>query len=230
MGEVNPQTGKYIGPYTEWDLHGQLILERLYSRETDTLLEEHLYENNIRWSSKTYQPDGNSPQSFYHRNIAPPVISSTTLYNHHGQDRTKIFFNQQGQELYSVRMEDVSESHLRRYFNDILVFESILNTEIHKAPVRVTYYYPNRTTLIDYTSNGDSTGWWRLYDESGQELEKLPELEETVRNENNNWGKLFMPFRRDYKWNLTKTDWEAVREHFYAILEDWKNDEATSIK
>ncbi|NML37928.1 hypothetical protein HHL17_12050 [Chitinophaga sp. G-6-1-13] len=222
MGEVDALTGKYIGNYIEWDLDGHITVERVYSRDAHDLQEEHEYQNNIRWCSKLYLPDGKSTQSFYHKKIDPPVVCSTTLYSNHSQDRTKTFFNKEGQELYAVRLEEVSELHVRRYYNGVLVFESIMTADFNKAPVRVTYFYINGTTLIDYTSNGDGTGWWRMYDESGRELGKLPELEEKARNENNTWGRLFMPFWRSYKWNTAKTDWEAIIEYFNAILQDGK--------
>ncbi|RBL91965.1 hypothetical protein [Chitinophaga flava] len=220
MGEVDAQTGKYIGNYVEWNLHGHLTVERIYSRETYDLQEEHIYENNARWCSKLYLPNGKSTQSFYHKNIDPPVVSGTTLYSNLSQDCTKTYFNKEGRELYAVRWEEVNELHVRRYYNGVLVFESIQRADIHKAPVSVTYFYANGATLIDYASNGDGTGWWHMYDESGQELGKLQELEEKERNENNSWGKLFLPFWRSYKWNTAKTDWEAIIENFNAIQQD----------
>ena len=41
-----------------------------------------------------------------------------------------------------------------------------------------TYFYPNGKTLINYTSNGDDTGIWQLYDEAGQSILRMDEPNE----------------------------------------------------
>ena len=211
-GQADASKGKYLGDYTEWDLNGAIIVKRVYSRETNEVLEEHKYENGKPYMSKVFTP-GELVQSFYHRNIEPPVVKSSTLYRNNSQDRTETFFDTTGKVLYSIRDEKVSSHHRRRYYNGVLVYEGIGNPEFEKPPFRVQYFYAGGATMVDYTTNGDGTGVWRLYDEAGQELLFIPEYKEEERNEYNHWD-TFMPGLKYYENETTKLDWDAVFEKF----------------
>ncbi len=62
----------------EWDLDGAIILKRVYSQETGEVLEEHQYEDRMLWTSNVYN-GSEWLQCFYHRDVEPPVISSSIL-------------------------------------------------------------------------------------------------------------------------------------------------------
>ncbi|HEX6427038.1 MAG TPA: hypothetical protein VF008_05100 [Niastella sp.] len=214
MGQVDTRKGKYTGDYAEWDLNGIIIVKRVYDPETSEVVEEYKYENGKINTSKVYAAS-ELLQSFYHRNVDPPVVKNSILYRNDSNDRTQTFFDETGRELYSVRLEKVSDHHERRYYNGVLVYEGIGNPDHAKAPSSVKYYYAGGATLIDYTSNGDGTGIWRLYDEAGQELLHMPENDEEEKNEYNHWD-TFMPSWGDYKYETTRVDWDAVIENFKA--------------
>jgi len=211
-GQVDTTKGKYVGDYTEWDLNGAIIVKRVYSPETGEVVEEHKYENGKLNTSKVYAP-GELLQSFYHRKVDPPVVKNSILYRNDSNDRTQTFFDETGSKLYSVRIEEVNDHHERRYYNGVLVYEGIGNPDQAKAPLGVQYFYPGGATMIDYSPNGDGTGLWRLYDETGQELLTLPVTNEEEMNEYNHWD-TFMPSWRSYEYANTRTDWDAMIENF----------------
>ena len=78
------------------------------------------------------------------------------------------------QSANTTRIEKLSESHVKRYINDVLFFEFKKNS---KGP-SYTYFYPNEKVLINYASNGDGSGVWQLYDEAGKSILNMQELNE----------------------------------------------------
>lgn len=215
MGQVDTRKGKYTGDHAEWDLDGAIILKRVYSQEMGEVLEEHQYEDRMLWTSNVYN-GSEWLQSFYHRDLEPPVISSSILYLNNSKDRTGTFFDKTGSPRYTVRVEEVSSHHVRRYFNGVLVYEGIGNPDHAKAPFSIKYYYAGGATRIDYTSNGDGTGLWRLYNEAGQELLTLPENDEEKANKDNHW-EIFIPSWRYYEYEKNGVDWDTITENFKAV-------------
>lgn len=203
--------GKYVGDYFEWDMNGTPMVKRVYDSGTGAVIEEHKYERGVLWMSKVYNND-ELTQSFYYRESDPPVVKSCTLYRNDQQDRMQTFFDADGRQLYSVRSEEVSTLHKRRYYNEVLVYEGIISPDDSKAP-GFTYFYRNGVTLINYTSHGDGTGMWRMYAEDGQELLTLSETDEADLKEYND-GDKFLPSWSSYKNDTTGHDWHAVIEIF----------------
>jgi antitoxin component YwqK of YwqJK toxin-antitoxin module len=202
--------GKFIKDYTEWDMKGRIITKHMYDPETYELKETFKYENGQLVAFIIWTKDG-SIQDIYHKGIDPPVLSQKILSN--GQeDIHRTFFDKEGKRLYSIRNEEVSDHHFKRYYNEALVFECIQSPDLTKAPVSVRYYYRLGSWLIDYTSNGDGTGLWRLYSEDGEVMYSLPETFEEDNNEYKNWDR-FMPSWLDYE-ETSPTDWDAITASF----------------
>jgi antitoxin component YwqK of YwqJK toxin-antitoxin module len=219
VGQVNGLTGKFVGDYAEWDMGGVLTTKRVYSN-TGELVEYHEYTNGRLWMSKIYTDPKHYTSSFYHRDIEPPVIRSSTSHRNGTQDRTETFFDTNGNQLYSVRMEKlIDKIHERRYYNDTLVYQGLASQDKTQKPSTYSYYRENGSVLIDYTSNGDDTGVWHLYDEAGQEVLTLPQYEEADMEEYEH-GDTFMPTWRDYNYENTVTDWQAVEENFKSAYKD----------
>lgn len=218
MGQVDTRIGKYTGDYAEWDLNGAVIVKRVYSLDNGEVIETHEYANGKLKSSNVYKP-GELLQSFYHRDTDPAVVSESVLYRNDQTDRLQTFYDLEGRELYSIRLEEVNDHGKRRYYNGILVFEGIGNPDHAKPPSGVQYFYPGGGTMIDYTSNGDGTGVWRLYDEAGLELGTLPVDDEEDKNKYNRWD-TFMPSWSSYENKTTRTDWDAIIENFKEIHKD----------
>jgi antitoxin component YwqK of YwqJK toxin-antitoxin module len=208
MGEFDTRLNLYVGELAKWDLDGELILKGIYDRETGNLVEERNYENGKLFSLEESTPDV-VIQTFYYRDIVPLTVEKRILYRNKAKDQTTTYFDRQGRETCSVHFEIASHWNEREYFNGVLVYECILNDEETKAPVSVRYFYPGGTTMIDYTSNDDGTGWWQMYDEAGRELGKLPELEEHAKIKHRDW-KLFSPDPDSYNEETVQPDWETI--------------------
>jgi len=212
VGPVDARIGKYIGDYAEYDLNGNTILKRVYNPETFSVVEQYTYENGKLFNSGLYKPDEKLFQT-YHPDTDPPVVKESKLYRNKETDEQITQYDVEGNMLYSARLEEVNDQHKRRYYNGTLVFEGIRNADHAKAPSLVRYFYAGGAILIDYTSNGDGTGLWRLYDETGQELLTLPVLNETEANKKNSWEK-FLPFFSSYKNDTSEADWTVVIDNF----------------
>jgi hypothetical protein len=189
----------------------------VYDADTGKLIEVHEFENGKPVSSKIYG-DNEEQYSYYFREIDPPVISHTILYKN-GTERTNTFFDETGKLLYSLRIEEVNEWRRRRYYNDHLVYESIQDPDPAKGPVHVQYYYPDGALLIDYTSLGNGTGVWRLYDNTGKEILSLPEAKEAARNKRKRWD-IFMPEWYYIPTPDTLPDWEVAAPLFRTFYDE----------
>jgi hypothetical protein len=212
MGLVDANKGAFIGEYFEWDLNGAPIVKRFYDRQTGSVIEEHTYENGKLWTSKIFNTESQT-QSFYHFDIAPPVVSHSILYRNDGKDEQKTYFDTNGKTIFVFRSEEISDLHKRKYYNGILVYEGIQSTGKKKTPSSFIYYYPEGTTLIDYTSHGDGTGQWRMYEKDGNEILSLPETKEADKDKRNNWD-VFTPYWDDYEPEKMVNYWDAVIEKF----------------
>lgn len=225
VGQVNGLTGKFVGEYAEWDMSGVPTIKRVYS-DMGKIIENHEYSNGKLWMSKIYTAEKDYTSYFYHRDIEPPVVRNSTSHRNGTQDRTETFFDTTGKKLYSVRMEDVIEKiHERRYYNDKLVYEGITSQDKTQKPSTYIYYRENGAVLIDYTSNGDDTGVWHLYDEAGKEVLTVPQYEEADMEEYAH-GDYFMPTWKYYEYDTEITDWEAIEEKFRTTHDDMLIDDA----
>lgn len=211
MGTVNIRIAKYVGEYQEWDLNGALKVRRIYNEDGEIALEES-YEYGSLWMSKAHSP-GELLQTFYYISSQPPVAKSASLYRNGGQDVTTAYFDTAGNKLYSVRSERLMALHERRYYNDALVYEGVQLDDKPKTLVSVKYFYPDGSILVDYTSNGDGTGVWRLFERSGAEMLSMEEKEEAFRSKRKRWAYL-LPSLSDYEEDTLLPDWESVVENF----------------
>jgi hypothetical protein len=218
-GQVNGMTGKFIGDYAEWDMSGVPTARRVYSDKAE-IMEDHKYENGKLRSSKVYTAPMDYTSYYYHRDIEPPVVRNSTSHRNGTQDRTETFFDTKGKQLYSVRMEGIIDKiHERRYYNDTLVYEGLTSQDKTQKPSTYIYYRENGSALIDYTSNGDDTGVWHLYDEAGNEVLTLKQEEEADMEEYGH-GDGFMPKWKYYEYETAVTDWQAVEENFKSAHKD----------
>ena len=129
------QMRETAGTLVMWDLDGDLMSKCKYDK-SNRIQDEYSYSfGNLR---------------------------SRTVNRKQGKDRELTIFDKTGQPLYTVRDEWVTDTHRRRYYNNILVYE--------KEADRINYFYPNGNILIDYTAN-----YWQLYDEQGRVALKMPE-------------------------------------------------------
>lgn len=211
IGTVNTRIAKYVGEYHEWDMNGTLTVKRTYNEEGG-VAKEYTYEYGGLWLSKEYTGD-ELVQTFYYTGINPPVAKSSTLYRNGQDDRLTTYFDKSGNTLYSFRNEKVSKLHQRRYYNDALVYEGIQLDDAEKTLSSVRYYYPDGATLVDYTSNRDGTGIWRLYDTSGEEISTMIEKEEAFKSKKKRWESL-LPTLSDYKVDTLQSDPESVIANF----------------
>jgi hypothetical protein len=212
MGILDAHQGAFIGEYFEWDLNGAPILKRLYDRQTGSVIEEHTYENGKLWTSNIFNTDSQT-QRFYHLDIEPQVVSHSILYRNNEKDKQKTYFDTEGKTIFVFRSEEISDLHQRKYYNGILVYEGIQSKDKKKTPSSFIYYYPEGTSLINYTSNGDGTGQWRMYDKEGHEILSLPEAKEANRDKHNNWD-VFKPYWDDNEPEKMMNYWDAVIEKF----------------
>ena len=125
-------------------------------------------------------------------------------------DQTEIYFNAEHERLYSVRRERVSDRHVRRYYDDKLVFEGRWDVE---SP-EVRYYDLDGRVLLEYDAPT-----WRFHD--GEPAEHV-ETNAADRTQYGYWEN-FMPgwasyagreHKRAKVW--TRTDPDVVRESFRA--------------
>ncbi|HEY8893772.1 MAG TPA: hypothetical protein VIM79_03125 [Niastella sp.] len=219
ISEYDTEKKQYVGDYIEWDTNGNLLAKRKYDRITGAQLERNEYFNGHITESRWYVGEELFEDHYYYH-IYPPVVNVSSVYHKHNNDRQKTIFDKTGRQLYSVREELVTVRHQRRYYNGILVYEGIQHEDESKAPLYVRYFYPNGATLIDYSSNNDGTGIWRLYDESAQEIHNLPETDERGRNVDMDWDE-FIPTWFNYgEEEHHMPDWDAARAKFIESYND----------
>ncbi|MBC9915614.1 hypothetical protein [Chitinophaga varians] len=211
MGTVDTRTANYIGEYFEWDLNGNPVVKRLYS-PSGSVWEEYTYTNGVLKISNVYDKDvpKDSETCYYYSGTATPVVKTRIVYRNKGKDVTNTYFDKTGKELYSVRREELSPVHKRRYFNGELVCEGHLSNEAYRFPESVVYYASGGGTLIDFTNNGDGTGTWHLYDASGQVLRQLTVTEDLDDHFRLIRWDAFLSSWGSYEVNTTHTDQEAV--------------------
>ncbi|NLR68955.1 hypothetical protein HGH92_31930 [Chitinophaga varians] len=215
MGTVDTRIADYIGEYYEWDLDGKPVVKRLYSA-SGKVLEEYKYTDGVLRTSNVYDKDvpKDSETCYYYSGTAAPVVKTRIVYRHQGKDVTNTYFDKTGRQLYSVRREELSPVHKRRYFNGELVCEGHLSEEDFCFPESAVYYASGGGKLIDFTNNGDGTGTWRLYDATGEVVRQL-----TVTEKEDDHFRLigwaaFMPSWGGYDAHTADTDWESV-EYFF---------------
>lgn len=131
MGTVDIRIGNYIGEYVEWDQDGKLLIQKLYSTG-NRVLEDHRYEFDGALSSSCLydKDDPNKSESyFYYSGTTTPVVKIRMTHRNGEKDVTNLYFDKTGQELYSIRREQLSPVHKRRYFNGQLVLEGHLSPQ-----------------------------------------------------------------------------------------------------
>ncbi|PSL23008.1 toxin-antitoxin system YwqK family antitoxin [Chitinophaga ginsengisoli] len=209
-GTFNVRIMKCVGEYGEWDLNGDPVVKRLHGASGE-LIEEYKYDNGKLSNSRLYDKDS-LVQSFYYREIEPAVVKNRTVYRNNQNDVESTYFDETGKQLFSVRKEEISKLHKRRYFNGQLVSEGTLTSDKENPTASARYYYPNGATLIDFIANDDGTGTWRLYDVDGQQVQEIPIAAEGD-YKLKKWD-TFMPVWADYSVKSTDTDSEAVTAQF----------------
>ncbi|WP_212003769.1 hypothetical protein [Chitinophaga sp. HK235] len=221
MGTVDTRIGNYIGEYFEWDLDGNTVVQRLYSTSS-RVLEDYRYESGALSISYLYDKDdpNDYENSYYYRGTATPVAKVRMVHRNQKKDVTNTYFDKTGRELYSVRREELSAVHKRRYFNGELVCEGHLSPDKHSFPQSAVYYASGGGTLIDFTNNNDGTGTWRLYDLAGQVLRQLTVTEELDDHFRLIRWDAFIPSWGGYDVNTTRTDWESVEVLFNRHYEE----------
>jgi hypothetical protein len=198
-------------------MNGSLQWERLYNQHTGGVMEHHEYRGDKLQTSVVYGA-GESMQSYYHQHTDPMVVSQIIVLRNGDKDRTNTYFDETGDMLYSFRTEDVTDFQKNEYFNGLLVREILLNTDVTQTPVSIRYFYQRGNIMIDYTPNGDGTGWWRLYDEAGQEIGRL--LEPAAKAGEDHLPSKHMWAMSSYSYDKGLTYWNAVTANFKKIQQE----------
>lgn len=209
MGQASVRKGGFVGPYDEWDKDGIQIIKRVYDNETCKPVEEHEYRNGKLYRSEITGPGDQTLKNYYYDDIDPPVVKNSTLYTKRNHDELHTYYDETGKLLYTIFNEDMTGLHKKRYYNGILVFESIQTPDHTKPPVSVRYYYPDGSVLIDYQSNGDGTGNWYLYE--GDDPLMMPVTDEEDLNEFKRWHK-FLSYGFDT--TTTEHEWKLMAAKF----------------
>lgn len=213
-GKTSADNTQAYGLYRTWDREGILAETRVYDDAgVCSRIEE--YRNGTLWMSKDY--NGNELlQSFYRTNDnGAPVLRSSTLYRNQQKDRRETHYDKAGKPLYSVRMEEVTDEHVRRYDNDQLVFEAQWNKDSSTPPV--VKYFDGDRLLIDYQSQSRGTGTFTLFKPDGSVEATLDVTDAKDLSEYGNWDR-FMPGFAHYDAKRTETDVQAVRTNFLEVV------------
>src|SRR3954463_15958496 len=132
------------------DENGDPVVMHLYDDKTGLMIEERVYRYKKLRNSRVYGEE-ETLLTIYHEHTDTPLVESRHHYTNNGKNQHNIHFDSNGNQYYSTRIEQLNELHQRRYSNDVLLVESIQNTQ----PPSYTYFYPNGTVLINYISHGD---------------------------------------------------------------------------
>lgn len=211
------------GDYVVWDRNGTVVERRHYG-DDGKLKREEKYDDGKLWSSKDHADD-EMTQSFY-RDAAngTRVVRQSTTYRNGSKDRRTSFFGKDGARRFSVRMEEVAEGHVRRYDDDVLVFEAEWAAKSAKPP-RVRYFDGDEV-LVDYRSHGDGSGTFTLHDRDGT-TETLAIADEKDRNKYGNWS-LFIRGFGQYEEDREHTDVEDIRRAFKDALDERRFEETVA--
>ncbi len=215
MGTVDDRINSYIAEYFEWDLDGNPVVKRLYS-DSGSVLEDYRYDNGKLSISYLYDKDNpaDSETIYYYSGMTTPVAKTHMVHRNQKKDVTNTYFDKTGQELYTVRKEELSPLHKRRYYNGELLCEGHLSADKSSFPESAVYYASGGSKLLDLINNNDGTGTWRLYDSAGQVLRHL-----TISEDDDDHFKLirweaFLPSWGSYDEKTKHTDWETIVELF----------------
>lgn len=222
-GRTSIDKSKYYGEYRVWDRNGTL-LERRVADDDGNVQRIETYDDGALWSTKVYA-DGEMTQSFYRKRGGEPVLRSSTLYRNGDKDRTQTLYDTAGAPLYSVRMEQVSEEHVRRYENGVLVYEAKWSTTGERTP-DVKYWDGDRL-MVDYQSHGNGRGTFTLYARDGGAEATLDFDDEKDANRYGNWNPFMRGFAR-YEADRKKTDVEEIRESFLDAADQARFEKAVS--
>lgn len=215
----NLESSMFYGDYWVWDRNGSVVEHRIYS-DAGALQREETFRNGALWSAKDHDGDAVTA-SYYRTRDGKSVINSSTLYRNHQKDRRTTHYDKTGEPVYSVRMDEVAPGHVRRYDDDVLVFEGKW-TEDSSQPPQITYY-DHGTVLVDYRSHGNGTGRFTLYRADGT-VEATSEIDdEAQRNKYGNWTRLLPGFAH-YEAERAETDVEYVRARFREAVEQARFD------
>ncbi|WP_343692452.1 hypothetical protein [Chitinophaga sp.] len=201
-GQINGLTGKFIDEYEEWDEQGNQAVKRVYHHTTFQVLEEHQYRNGLIYQSFINGPGDQTLTSYFYDNITPPVVKESVHSVNDNRFRTYTFFDPTGKQLYSLRTEKISELHNKRYYNDVLSYESDLTDD----KINVHYYYPDGTVMIEYVTNNDGSGKWQ-YHENGKVALTMVVNDEKKFKEDASCS-AFLTSYSDFTSTTTETDWE----------------------
>ncbi|MDC0716942.1 hypothetical protein [Nannocystis bainbridge] len=211
-------TGELRGERRQWDRNG-VLAERSLHEPAGQPREEDTYSSGALSMTRRWAENGDLVQSFYYDDTEPPAVRSATLYRNGDNDRTETFFDPAGKRLYSVRMEEVGPHHVRRYYEDRLVFEAQSGEDPEQPPRKVEYYELSGALLVSYASSGGGKGVWTLHDSTGAaELTMATDGEHSL-NEYDGWS-CFLPGFAAYDEEQTQDDPSFVREAFHQAHEE----------
>lgn len=222
----------YFGDYRVWDRNGTLLEQRVYGDDGKPQRMEE-YKNGKLWMTKVYEGD-EFTQSFYRTRKGKTVLRSSTLYRNEQHDRRETFYDEDGKPIYSVRAEDVSKTHARRYYDDVLVFEAKWSAKSPRsprskrsAPAPEVKYFDGERVLIDYESDGKGSGVFTLYRRDGSVEATLDGVAEADLNEYGHWD-TFLPGFASYEADRKVTDVEYVCDAFLRQVDEERFEKAVA--
>ncbi len=133
------------------------------------------YQLKQLWRSRTTQ-GGCKIEHLYYLEADTLTIHASYVSHQETDQHSIIFYNDQGEKTHSIRNEAVSELHVRRYYNDTLIYEGIKSRNEAHTPSSYRYFYPNGRILIDYTAHDDETATWYKYDTDGKTVASITGL------------------------------------------------------
>lgn len=205
------------GAYTTWDRNGVVQERQQYDDAGGEQPRRHEKYRKGELNSVIERDGADKVQSFYRTRNGKSVLRSSTLYRGGEGDREETHYDDEGVRRFSVRMEEVTEGHERRYDDGKLVFEAIWSKSSPELPpTKVEYYGEGGEVLVDYVSRGGGQGTWRLH--RGGAVEELAIEDEAELSEYGNWD-TFLPGFARYEADRTQRDWEVVAEDFLGRLD-----------
>lgn len=199
-----------------WDRNG-MLLERCTHSDDAEMVHKQEFENGLL--RRETEVRGNEKTVNYFRTLhGKTSVTSSTVYRGNN-DRTETQYDSDGKPLYSIRLEEVTSTHKRRYDDNHLVFEAIWSKDIQQLPQKVQYFDYQGRIIVDYLSNGDGSGSFRLHDGEGAVLETITISDEAKFNKYGMWDR-YLPGFASYHGNRTQTDPEFVAERFRDKVEE----------